>query len=61
MTSFKEFADTCEAIEGISSSLEMTALVSSFFQRISESDDPDTELLIGLLTGYLILRNHDVI
>ncbi|RLG23183.1 DNA ligase [Methanosarcinales archaeon] len=46
MTSFKEFADTCEAIEGISSSLEMTALVSSFFQRISESDDPDTELPI---------------
>ena len=46
MTSFKEFADTCEAIEGISSSLEMTALVSSFFQRISESDDPDTELAI---------------
>ncbi|MEA1944518.1 MAG: ATP-dependent DNA ligase [Euryarchaeota archaeon] len=46
MTSFKEFADTCETIEGISSSLEMTTVVSSFFCRISESDDPDTELSI---------------
>lgn len=46
MTSFKEFADTCEEIERISGSLEITAVVSSLFQRISESDDSETELPI---------------
>ena len=46
MTTFKEFTDVCEEIEGISSSLEITAVVSSLFQRISESSDPDAELSI---------------
>ena len=46
MTSFKEFADACETIEGIASSLEMTTVVSSLLRRISESGDPDTELAI---------------
>ncbi len=46
MTSFKEFTDVCKEIEGISSSLEITAVVSSLLRRISEGDDPDTELSI---------------
>ena len=46
MTSFKEFTDVCEEIEGISSSLEITTVVSSLLRRISEGDDPDTELSI---------------
>ncbi|MCK4458764.1 MAG: ATP-dependent DNA ligase, partial [Methanosarcinales archaeon] len=46
MTTFKEFTDVCEEIEGISSSLEITAVVSALLQRISESDDPDAELSI---------------
>ncbi len=46
MTSFKEFADACETIEGIASSLEMTTVVSSLLRRISEFGDPDTELAI---------------
>ena len=47
MTSFKEFADACETIEGIASSLEMTTVVSSLLRRISESGDPDTEIPIA--------------
>ncbi|MEA1905891.1 MAG: ATP-dependent DNA ligase, partial [Euryarchaeota archaeon] len=46
MTTFKEFADVCEEIEGISSSLEITAVVSSLLQRIGGSSDPDAELSI---------------
>ncbi|MEA1907913.1 MAG: ATP-dependent DNA ligase, partial [Euryarchaeota archaeon] len=46
MTTFKEFADVCEEIEGISSSLEITAVVSALLQRISERSDPDSELSI---------------
>nr|QNO41893.1 DNA ligase [Methanosarcinales archaeon ANME-2c ERB4] len=46
MTTFKEFTDVCEEIEGISSSLEITTVVSSLLQRISESSDPDAELSI---------------
>ncbi|MCK4652326.1 MAG: hypothetical protein KAT13_04500, partial [Methanosarcinales archaeon] len=46
MTTFKEFTDVCEEIEGISSSLEITAVVSSLLQRISESSDHDAELSI---------------
>ncbi len=46
MTTFKEFADVCEEIEGISSSLEITAVVSALLQQISESSDPDAELSI---------------
>jgi len=46
MTTFKEFADVCEEIEGISSSLEITTVVSALLQRISESSDPDAELSI---------------
>ena len=46
MTTFKEFADVCEEIEGISSSLEITTVVSALLQRISESSDPDSELSI---------------
>ena len=46
MTKFKEFKDVCEAIEVISSSLEMTSVVSSLLRRIGEGDDPDTELSI---------------
>ncbi|NOQ32579.1 MAG: ATP-dependent DNA ligase, partial [Methanosarcinales archaeon] len=46
MTSFKEFADACETIEGIASSLEITTVVAALLRRISESGDPDTELSI---------------
>lgn len=46
MTTFKEFADVCEEIEGISSSLEITAVVSALLQRISERIDHDAELSI---------------
>jgi len=50
MTSFKEFTEVCKTIESISSSLEMTAVVASFFRRVSESDE-----LVGSATELSIV------
>ncbi|MCD4801130.1 MAG: DNA ligase, partial [Methanococcoides sp.] len=40
MTDFKEFADVCKQIEHISSSLEMTDVVSDMLKSISTEELP---------------------
>jgi DNA ligase-1 len=48
MTYFKKFAEVCEKLEGISSSLEMTSVVASFF---TEVDDDELEISTRFIMG----------
>ncbi len=48
MTSFETFAEVCRKIEGISSSLEMTSVVSRFLREV---DDDDLEIATRFIMG----------
>jgi DNA ligase-1 len=48
MTSFETFAEVCRTIEGISSSLEMTSVVSRFLREV---DDDELEIATRFIMG----------
>src|SRR3989304_3947395 len=48
MTSFKIFADLCEKLERISSSLEMTSVVASFLKEV---DNGELEIATRFVMG----------
>lgn len=50
MTSFQDFADVCQRIENISSSLEMTQVVSEFFSSV---DDDELEIVSRFIMGLV--------
>lgn len=50
MTNFQDFADLCNRVEEISSSLEMTKVIAEFFSNV---DDDELEIVSRFIMGLV--------